>query len=332
MKLYFCEHFNLKCVIILTDYNKLIYGGIILILKTSKFTKQGTLLILMGLFFMLFSIKGIASDNLSPFLGVKVKGNMATVTKTVKEDIKKQKFEIIGEYNVAGNNDLKVIAFTRGDLKKVGASYNDRGALGSVLKVGIKKEKDGAITVSIVNPNYMFNAYFGKGYDKNAKALNKINSDAIAILPGTAKPFGGEVKISKLRKYHYMVGMPYFDDPIKLNTYGNFNDGIATIEKNIKTSSKVKLVYKVIDKDKQTAVFAFALVDPKKGEKQFLPIIGEDQFAALPYEIILEGNTVTMLHGRYRIALYYPGLTMGTFSKIMSTPGNIKDMMESVTK
>ena len=283
------------------------------------------LLTVIGIF-LTMTIFTFASDSLSPFLGVK--GDATTV----KVNIEKQGFNIIGEYDVAGKSELHVIAFTRDDLKKVSAYYSNSGALASVLKIGIKKEKDGTTTLSLLNPDYMFNAYFGKDYDKKAKVLSKINSDAIAILPGTPNGFGGEVKIAKLRKYHYMVGMPYFKDSVKLKSYDSFDKGLAAIENNIKTNSNVKLVYKVIDKKKKTAVFGFALTDPNKGEKEFLPIIGEDHFAAMPYEIILEGNKVTMLHGRYRIALYWPELSMGTFSKIMSTPGDIENMMKTVVK
>ena len=37
-----------------------------------------------------------------------------------------------------------------------------------------------------------------------------------------------------------------------------------------------------------------------------------------------------MLHGKYRIALNWPELTMGTFMKIMSTPGDIEDTLEGL--
>lgn len=36
----------------------------------------------------------------------------------------------------------------------------------------------------------------------------------------------------------------------------------------------------------------------------------------MPYEIILQGKEVGMLHGKYRFALYWTELTMGTFMKI----------------
>ena len=40
----------------------------------------------------------------------------------------------------------------------------------------------------------------------------------------------------------------------------------------------------------------------------------------LPYELLVVRKEVRMLHGRFRIALSFPELGMGTFTKIMSTP------------
>ena len=39
-----------------------------------------------------------------------------------------------------------------------------------------------------------------------------------------------------------------------------------------------------------------------------------------------------MLHGKYRIALFWPELKLGQFMKISSTPGNIEDVMEALTE
>lgn len=80
------------------------------------------------------------------------------------------------------------------------------------------------------------------------------------------------------------------------------------------------------------AYYRVATVDASDGESAFLPTIGAGHVAAMPYEIILQGKEATMLHGRYRIALHWPELGMGTFMKIMSTPGNIEDFMLGVTE
>ena len=72
--------------------------------------------------------------------------------------------------------------------------------------------------------------------------------------------------------------------------------------------------------------------DEKKGESRFLSIIGEKHIAAMPYEVILQGNVATILHGRFRFALYWPELTMGTFTKIMSTPGDVEKFLKGLVE
>ncbi len=72
------------------------------------------------------------------------------------------------------------------------------------------------------------------------------------------------------------------------------------------------------------------LKSKEDGESYFLPKIGMDHVAAMPYEIILQGKEATILHGKYRIALHWPDLTMGTFMKIMSTPGDIEDTLKGL--
>ena len=92
------------------------------------------------------------------------------------------------------------------------------------------------------------------------------------------------------------------------------------------------MVYKLVYQTEEVAVLGVGLESLEDGEVTFLPKIGEAHVAALPYEIILQGTEVTMLHGKYRIALFWPELTMGTFMKIMSTPGDIEDTLEALCK
>jgi len=62
----------------------------------------------------------------------------------------------------------------------------------------------------------------------------------------------------------------------------------------------------------------------------FCQSLVKNHVANMPYEIILQDTEATMLAGKYRIALFWPELTMGTFMKIMSTPGDIEDTMEGL--
>ena len=109
------------------------------------------------------------------------------------------------------------------------------------------------------------------------------------------------------------------------------DEGLAVIEKNLKAKKgNTQEVYRLIYGNEKVAVFGIGLRNKEEGESHFLPIIGEEHAAALPYEIILQDNKATMLHGKYRIALHWPDLTMGTFMKIMSTPGDIEDALEAL--
>ena len=69
------------------------------------------------------------------------------------------------------------------------------------------------------------------------------------------------------------------------------------------------------------------------GEASFMPTIdisNPKHTAFLPYELLVYDDQVYMLHGRFRIALSFPDLTMGTFMKIVSTPGDIEEMLKKL--
>jgi hypothetical protein len=240
---------------------------------------------------------------------------------------------VLGAYNPSNKSSLKVIAFTRQDIKnKVGQIVN-RGALAAAFKVGLVK-KDGVITISYTNPDYILRAYLMDNYNTYQSTFMQFSNDlktAFSALGNEFKPFGGSIKADKLKKYHYKVMMPYFTDPVVLNEFASFEEGLEIIEGNLKANKgNTKLVYKLVYKNAKVAVFGVGLLNSEEGEPNFMPKIGEDHVAALPYEMILQDNVLTMLHGKYRIALHWPELTMGTFMKIMSTPGDIKDALKNL--
>jgi hypothetical protein len=284
---------------------------------------------------MLFVLSLNAQDELPPYFGVKVSSGMDELKTEIQNLIQENGFQVVGDYQVADNDQLWVVAFSSDELKKLCEDFEDRGALASVLKVGVRMTKEDT-EVSLLNPNYMFYAYFGDDYKMHAKELDAISQKAkemISATYGTMEGFGGGLSPEDLEDYHYKVMMPYFDDPVELESYNSFKEGLEFIRKKIAASgAALQLVYEVVNESKQTAVFGVGYTDAEKGEPHFLPIIGERHIAAMPYEIILQYDQVTMLAGKYRFALYWPELTMGEFMKIMSTPGDMEDAMESVTQ
>jgi hypothetical protein len=131
------------------------------------------------------------------------------------------------------------------------------------------------------------------------------------------------------------MGMPKFHDTKELGEFESYKDAIDKVESSLlKGVPGVTKVYSVEVPGKELKLYGFAL-GGEKGESHFLPIIDISEpkhTAFLPYEFLVMGNEVHMLHGRYRIALSFPDLKMGTFTKIMSTPGDIKDMLKTVVE
>ena len=289
------------------------------------------LLIVLGLSFQAF-----AQDELSPYLKVGTwdKGMEAGVTK-IKSALESASFTVLGDYAPEGNSKLHIVAFTRDDLQKICLTKEDRGALASILKIGLV-EKEGSTTISMLNPMYLFYAYLGDDIEGHEKNLHKIAGDvktAMGELGNKFLPYGGNEETGDLKEYHFMAFMPRFEDPVELNEFDTFDEGLDVIRKNLsaRKGNTVK-VYELIIPENEIAIFGVGLLDEEDGEAHFLPIIGEDNIAAMPYEIILQGDEATMLHGKYRFAVHWPLLTMGEFMKIMSTPGDVEETLEVLTE
>jgi hypothetical protein len=289
------------------------------------------------LFFSVFLFLGSSLIlGVSPYLQIaEISGSIEDAKEKVVSVLNESGYEILGEYQPGVKPELYVVAFTNQDIVNLCKQSQDRGMLAAAMKVGF--EKIGTIVkVSVLNPEYIFYAYFREkmedlDFKKSAISLSdKLKNDLKGV--GTQEvPFGGGETPEDLKKYRYMAGMPKFEKKVELYEFESFSQGISVIRENLSEfNGKTANVYEIVDEDAKIAVFGVALVDVEMGEAHFLPIIGESHVAAMPYEIILEDNTATMLHGRFRFALHWPELTMGTFTKIMSSPGDVEDAMKSL--
>jgi uncharacterized protein (DUF302 family) len=274
------------------------------------------------------------SQEIAPYIEIgKSNKNIQQVSDDILAVLNENSFTVLGTYNPSNKKSLKVIVFTRPDIKNTVVKVADRGALAAAFKVGLV-QKNGEVTISYTNPDYFFRAYLRDSYGQYKSTFENFSDDLRTTFEVVGKdftPFGGGIEADKLKKYHYKIMMPYFTDPVTLNEFSSFEEGLSVIENNLKAKKGETIeVYKILYRSEKVAVFGVGLRNQEEGEAHFLPIIGEDHIAAMPYEIILQGKTATMLHGKYRIALHWPDLTMGTFMKIMSTPGDIEDALEGL--
>ncbi|MFH6768893.1 hypothetical protein V8G56_09110 [Gaetbulibacter aquiaggeris] len=290
-------------------------------------------LILSAISLLLVQLSSFGQE-LSPYIKVGESTlSMQELSDKVIQTLEDNSFNVLGTYNPSNKSALKVIAFTRNDLKNTVIKVKDRGALAAIMKVGLVMKGD-KVVISYTNPDYLLRAYLPTNYNTFKSVFVKFSSDlknALSLLGNEFTSFGGTIEADKLGNYHYKIMMPYFTDPVELNEFSSFKEGLATITNNLKAKKgDTKEVYTLIYEKEEVAVFGVGLQSTEDGESYFLPKIGEDHVAALPYEIILQGKKATMLHGKYRIALHWPELTMGTFMKIMSTPGDIEDTLEEL--
>jgi hypothetical protein len=281
-------------------------------------------------------IANVSAQEISSYIKVgESYSSISELSVKIKDALKEKEFIFIGDYKPENKSKFKVLTFTRKDLMNTCLKVEDRGALASVIKVGLVK-KDNKVTISYLNPDYIFHAYLKTKATTYKTTFDKISADlkeGLKAVGSDFTEFGGSKTAAKLHKYHYMMMMPYFSDPVTLKEFSSFDEGVRIIKKNLANRKKSTVkVYELVFNNKKIAVFGVGLHSSEDGEAVFLPKIGEEHVAGMPYEIILEDKKATILHGKYRLALHWPKLSMGTFMKIMSTPGNIKDTLESLTE
>ncbi len=290
------------------------------------------------LLFALFVAFAVSASAIPPYYKMEVRsGTIGEMAEIVRAKLSEGEFNILGEYYPGDTDHLYVLAFTSDELIDLASEGLDQGLLASVMKVGIT-HYDGKVTVSVINPEYLFYAYLRTAMDvervrAGVEELSKKVLGAMTFDGTTPLGFGGDLSPKDLKKYRYMPAMPTFDKPVELNTFTTFDKGLEVIQKNLEEKkSRCEKVFELKIPGKNIAIIGVGMYDQGKGESHFLPIIGEDNVAAMPYEILLIENRAIMLHGRYRFALHWPELKMTTFTKIMSSPGDVEDFLKALTE
>jgi hypothetical protein len=288
--------------------------------------------------FVMFCLLFISvnAQNFKPYI-IAFESNVgvAEIKKEVNSNLQASGIEILGAYQPASDPNRWVIIVTSDELISAVKRIGGLSGFAVSQRVAITREGNKTI-VSYTNPEYWGHAYFRNDFVSVSNDYQSFETRLIQAMRSTGNYLGtgfgseGGMTAKELQKYHYMLGMPYFDDTVEIGKFSSYAQAISTIDNNL--NSRIPDIYKVYKKEipeKMICLYGIGLKGPK-GEEKFMPVIdiGTPKHTAfLPYEILVVGNEVLMLHGRYRIAISFPDLTMGTFTKIMSTPGNIEEIL-----
>jgi hypothetical protein len=271
---------------------------------------------------------------LKPFvLASKSAGTIAEKSVQVKTALTAAGFSVVGEYAPYSGADIIIV--TNDELKK-NAAASDFGGYGAVQRVSIT-EAGKEVQVSYTNPVYMSNVYRMQG-DLSGVAAS------LATALGKVEEFGAQGMTAKqARKYHYTIGMEYFDEPSVLAEYGSYEEAVKAVDSKLASNKNgVSKVYRVDIPGKQESVFGVAMKgsgDNKYMDDQY--IMNEIDFhdvkstAHLPYEVLVSGNKVYALYARFRIAINFPDLSMmgkNSFMNIMKAPEAIRRALQDTVQ
>lgn len=221
-------------------------------------------------------------------------------------------FEVIGTYAVLQAGETIVI--THPELKK-NAVLPGRGE-SAILRIFIDEEHH---RLTYTNP-----VYFGKAFLQNdfipsiAQQMKQLLDTAF----GESYPSEDGLVYDEISTYHFMVGMPYFENKIILaegNTSAALRERLASFDDGNRTVYKLLLA-----EDKMLVGFRLSRLT-----EQFVKTIGIQNAALLPYTIMIEDGRATALSAKYYIAISYPQLSMRAFMNIARTPGAIEKELKA---
>lgn len=235
-------------------------------------------------------------------------------------------FTLVGTHRPNGVADHAVVVAT--DAAMLDAIRSTGGAVvaGAGIRVGIKA--DGTLTY--MNPDYWYRAYFRDDFSAVEASVKALDGRLQAAL-GHTGDMGGDVDEEDLADYNYMMGMEQFDDDTLLTEAASFEAAVKTIQDNLAAGvGQTAKVYEIILPEQEIAVFGVAFNDPERGEGWWVNKIGTDNIAGLPYEIFVVGKESHAMFARYRLAIAWPSLGMGTFMGISKAPGIVYDTLFTV--
>jgi hypothetical protein len=249
--------------------------------------------------------------------------DLASQMARVEQRLTAAGFTVVGRHQPAGLPERGTVVVTD---KALLDAVRGTGIIAAPLRVGV--QADGQ--VSYANPDYWLRALL-RGQAELAARLGAGLRERLGQALGAGKPFGGDVPAADLPDYRYMIGMERFDTRAELREFASFDEALKTVRDNLSAKvGRTSKVYEIVQPDRRLAVFGVAMNDAAQGEGWWVGKIGAEHMAALPYEVYIVDGKVFAPFGRYRIALGWPSLGMGTFMGIVNAPGIIQSTLGQV--
>ena len=270
-----------------------------------------------------------ADPQLKPFvLAQKAAGEPAALATEVRGKLAAAGFQEAGSYEPYPG--AIVIAVTSDELKAAAAGSKG-GAYAVAQRVTLTKVGD-EVQVAFTNPVYMQHAYRLKA--DLAPVAEKLGA-ALGHLEEYGPKNGKSPK--DLKGYHYMFGMPYFDEDSDIASFGSREQALKSVEAGLSAGrGGAKLVYRIDVPGTEETVFGVALSEGCSGDERIMKEVDFKPLRStghLPYEVLVTGGRVRALHAKFRIAVNFPDLSMmgsHSFMGIRCAPDAIEDAFKRV--
>ena len=233
---------------------------------------------------------------------------------SVKTNLSKVGFDVIGSYNAMQNSDYKVLIYTSNILKRL-SSKEDRtfAAIGKVL---INK-KDNILVFT--NPEYFLKAFLQD--DINNALVSQVQNRLKASFDFKNSKY--TIDEDDLSSYHFMISMPYYEDMLTVANGADLNKKLLNNHKN-------KIIFSL--KLGTNTLYGIKM-DIAGGESDYIKTLNQEKHSVLlPYLVVVNNKEAKILHPKYYLAVSLPNLSMGEFMTIMDTPSNIEDYFKSLFK
>src|SRR3990170_3906161 len=99
--------------------------------------------------------------------------------------------------------------------------------------------------------------------------------------------------------------MPYFDEQVVLGNFASRDEAASRLEAGLAASRDAKKIYRIDVPGTDQSVFGIAVLAGDGADEAVMRTTdtgARRHTAHLPYEVLVAGGRVAMLHGKFRIA------------------------------